>query len=86
MSEAESGSDEELAELDSSTAYLVMLKHAKGEPFTPSLPTRAGHPGPKGKVLAYIIDAHTGFVEGTYVGDKAPKIKELGPVTKEKVG
>jgi hypothetical protein len=86
VSEAESGSDEELAELDSSTAYLVMLKRAKGKPFTPSLPTRAGHPGPKGKVLAYIIDAHTGFVEGTYVGDKAPKIKELGPVTKEKVG
>jgi hypothetical protein len=33
-----------------------------------------------GTVMALIVDAHTGFVEGRYVGSETPPISELGPV------
>ena len=60
-----------------SPAYLVVM-HGH---FVANLPVPEGHPLPSGPVYALILDAHTGFPEGRYLGRTAPDPSTLGPVT-----
>jgi hypothetical protein len=81
QAEAAVGGVAEIAEWRQSPAYLVVFKTTNpGGRFIPNVPTPAGHTGPSGTVMALIVDAHTGFVEGRYVGSETPPLNDLGPV------
>jgi hypothetical protein len=60
-----------------SSADLVVM-HGN---FTANLPVPKGDALPSGDVYALILDAHTGFPEGRYIGHRAPAVGSLGPVT-----
>lgn len=62
---------------ENSSAYIVVM-HGQ---FTLDAPTPPGRSSPSGPVMALIVDAHTGFTEGEYVGVSTPDIHSLGPVT-----
>lgn len=80
-SQAAVGGTPEIAEWRASPAYLVVIEAtAPNATFTPNVPTPPGRTGPSGKVMGLILESHTGFVEGRYVGPNAPKLSELGPV------
>jgi len=49
--------------------------------FTLNAPRPKGAAEPAGSVMGLILDAHTGFPEGRYVGVEEPQLKALGPVT-----
>jgi len=66
-----------IAPWESSSAYLVVM-HGQ---FTLRVPVPPGRPSPAGPVMALILDAHTGFPEGRYVGVSTPNIASLGAVT-----
>lgn len=70
------GSAATSAWLASATDLVVM--HGN---FTVNLPVPKGDALPSGNVYALILDAHTGFPEGRYVGHRAPAVGALGPVT-----
>lgn len=56
-------------------AYLVVL-HGN---FRLTMHVPRGHESPQGSVMALIIDAHTGIVEGRYIGNETPNLNSLGP-------
>jgi hypothetical protein len=60
-----------------SSAYLVVMQ---GRRFVVNAPVPRGEAEPSGTVMATIVEAHTGFPEGRYVGEEMPKTSELGPV------
>ncbi len=60
-----------------STVYLVSM-HGN---FTSNGPHPHGHSEPTGTVMALILDAHTGIRDARYIGEAAPNLAQLGPVT-----
>ncbi len=44
------------------------------------VPVPPGHKSPTGTAMGLILDAHTGFPEGRYLGTTTPNIESLGPV------
>jgi hypothetical protein len=75
------GGVSEIAEWRQSPVYLVELKTTtSGGEFTPNVPVPQGRTGPSGEVMALILDAHTGAIEGRHIGSAALALSELGPV------
>jgi hypothetical protein len=68
----------QIAAWRASTAYLVVIR---GKQFAPSVPLKHGARQPTGTVLALILDAHTGQMEGLNLGPEAPNVAALGQVT-----
>jgi hypothetical protein len=68
--------DPELAAWLDSSAFLVVM-HGR---FTPPMPHPSGYAAPSGTAMGLIIDAHTGFIEGRYVGSYVPDLSKLGTV------
>jgi hypothetical protein len=61
----------------SEPVFLVVMHGS----FTLNAPRPKGAADPGGSVMALILDAHTGFPEGRYVGAVTPELQTLGPVT-----
>ncbi len=59
-----------------SSAYLVVM-HGR---FVPPMPHPSGYAAPSGTTMGLIIDVHTGFIEGRYVGSYVPDLSKLGTV------
>lgn len=80
-STANMGGVAEIAEWRESPVYLVEFKTTTpGEKFTPNVSVPPGRKGPSGEVMALIVDAHTGALEGRHIGSKPLSLSELGPV------
>lgn len=60
-----------------SAADLVIMRGN----FAANLPVPKGAALPSGSVYALILDAHSGFPEARYIGDRAPNPGALGPPT-----
>jgi hypothetical protein len=80
-SEAQYGGPADIAEWRRSSAYIIAMRSTTGALFKPSVPTPRGRSGPSGKVMVVILDSHTGFREGEYIGPKMPTLSRLGVVT-----
>jgi hypothetical protein len=72
---APSGSDK--LPWSANSTYLVVMH---GNFTLDNVPIPPGHPSPTGTVMGLILDAHTGFPEGRYVGPTTPDLQMLGPV------
>lgn len=59
-----------------SPSYLTVM-HGRFE----SAASKQGEPPIVGSVMAIIVDARTGFVEGHYTGQAAPSVTGLSPIT-----